>query len=488
MSTAISRRKFLRQFNCAAVGSSAILNTLLNLRLANNVAAQGGPLDNKALVCLFLSGGCDSFNVLVPWELSRYNTYSVTRGAFGSNGGLALDRNVLRQLAAPANDFALHPACLNLQQMATGTGNFAGKKRLAFVSNVGTLIQPVTKAQFNAWENGQNSALPVPKALFSHSDQIEQWQTAVPQGMSQLSGWAGRAADILQSYYNTGSTSMSISLGGNNVFQVGNSTQQFVITPTGALSFEGTTGGAAGNPLILKNTALRNTLEEHYTNLLAESFSQLTKQSNDAQQLFQTQFDSATAQLGAPVDALFPANNYLATTLKAVVKTIKIRGLLGLGRQTFFVSYGGWDHHGELLNTEAGMLATLDTALGAYQRALEMLSLQDSVITFSCSDFGRTLRSNGRGTDHAWGSNAMVLGGKIDGGKIFGTYPDLTLDGPDDVGRGGRLLPSTAADLYFAELLRWFGVSPANMPYVLPNIANFWNPNSPTPPLGFVLS
>jgi uncharacterized protein (DUF1501 family) len=483
-SALLSRRGFLRQLNCAAVGSSALLNTLLNLRMANSLVAQGAP-DNKALVCLFLSGGCDSFNVLVPWEASRYATYSTTRGAFGSSGGLALDRNALRQLSAPANDFGLHPSCVKLQQMANGTGLFPNQKRLAFVSNVGTLIQPITKAQFNAWENGQNLALPVPKALFSHSDQIEQWQTAVPQGLAQLSGWAGRASDILHSSYNTGATSMSISLSGNNVFQVGNQTQQFVVTPSGALAFSGENDGAAGNPLQIKNAAMRNTLEQHYTNLLTESFSRLTKQGNDAAQYFQQQFDSDNASLGA-ADALFPPANYLATTLKAVVKSIKIRTQLGLRRQTFFVSYGGWDHHGELLNTEAGMLSVLDTAIGAYQQALEQLGLANDVITFTASDFGRTLRSNGRGTDHAWGSNAMVFGAPIDGGKIFGAYPDLTLDGPDDVGRGGRLLPSTAADLYFAELLRWFGVPAASMSYVLPNIANFWNPNSPTPPLGFV--
>ena len=486
MSKPISRRGFLKQLNCAAVGTSAILNTLLNLKLANSVAAQGGPLDNKALVCIFLSGGIDSFNVLVPWEQSAYNTYSVTRGAFGSDGGLALDRNALRQLSAPSANYGLHPACANLQAMANGTGNFAGNRRLAFVSNVGTLVQPVTKAQFNAWENGQNAALPVPKALFSHSDQIEQWQTAVPQGMSQLSGWAGRCADMLHSYYNSPGNSMSISLGGNNVFQVGNSTQQFVITPSGALSFEGNTGGANPNPLQLKNAGLRNTLDQTYSNLLTESFSQLTRQSDDAQLLFQSQFDSAAAQLGATVDGYFPAGNYVAATLKAVVKTIKIRSQLGLKRQTFFVQYGGWDHHGELLNTQAGMLAVLDAAIGGYQRALEALGLANDVITFTASDFSRTLRSNGRGTDHAWGANAMVFGGKVDGGKIYGTYPDLALDGPDDVGRGGRLLPSTAADLYFAELLRWFGVSAGNMSYVLPNITNFWDPNSITPPLNFI--
>jgi uncharacterized protein (DUF1501 family) len=487
MSKPFSRRGFLKQLNCAAIGSSAILNTLLNLRLANSATAQGGPLtDNRALVCIFLSGGCDSFNLLVPND-SRYGSYATTRGASGSDGGLALAQNALLPLSAPASGYGLHPSCVNLQAMANGTGAFASKRRLAFVSNVGTLVQPVTKAQFNAWENGQNAALPVPKALFSHSDQIEQWQTAVPQGMAQLSGWAGRAADMLHSYYNTGATSMSISLGGNNVFQVGNSTQQFVVTPSGALTFEGNTGGSASNPLQLKNSALRNTLDQHYTNLLTESFAQLTRQSDDAQQLFQTQFDSASAQLGATVDALFPAGNYVASTLKAVVKTIKIRSQLGLKRQTFFVQYGGWDHHGELLNTEAAMLTTLDKAIGAYQQALELLGLQNDVITFSASDFGRTLRSNGRGTDHAWGANALVFGGKVDGGKIFGTYPDLTLDGPDDVGRGGRLLPSTSADAYFAELLRWFGVSSGNMSYVLPNIANFWNPTSPTGPLGLVL-
>ena len=494
----ISRRGFLKQLNCAAVGSSAILNTLLNLKLANSVAAQGGPLDNKALVCIFLSGGMDSFNLLVPTD-GRYAAYEIARGAAGTDGGLALPlvgEGSLRPLSLlfpTAETYGLHPACANLQAMANGTKtttpgiDFTGKRRLAFVSNVGTLVQPITKAQFNAWENGQNAALPVPKALFSHSDQIEQWQTAVPQGLAQLSGWAGRCADILHAYYNTGTNSMSISLGGNNVFQVGNSTQQFVITPGGALSFEGNTGGANPNPLQLKNAALRNTLDQHYANLLTESFSQLTKQSDDAQLLFQTQFDSPNAQLGAAVDALFPQGNYVATTLKAVVKTIKIRSQLGLRRQTFFVQYGGWDHHGELLNTQAGMLATLDAAIGAYQQALELLGLQNDVVSFTASDFSRTLRSNGRGTDHAWGANAMVFGGKVDGGKIFGTYPDLTLDGPNDVGRGGRLLPSTAADLYFAELLRWFGVAPGNMGDVLPNVTNFWNPNLGTAPLGFVL-
>jgi uncharacterized protein (DUF1501 family) len=479
----ISRRKFLRQFNCAAVSSSAILNTLLNLKLANSAAADGlngGGGDCKAMVCLFLSGGWDSFQMLVPWEQSRYNTYATTRGADANQGGVAISRNSLLQLTDTASDFGFHPSMVGLHEMATGTGRFVGKKRVASIANVGTLVAPITKTQYLAWENGQNSALPIPRALFSHSDQIEQWQTAVPQGMLELSGWAGRAADIINSSYNTNLTSMSISLSGNNVFQVGNSTTQFVITPNGSLSFEN-----YSTPHQLKNQALRGTLEQNYSNVLSQSFANLTKDSDGAQLLFQEKFNSSAADLGA-ADAFFPQNNYLATTLNAVLRAIKIRTDLGLRRQTFFVNWGGWDMHGDLLVPQAGLLTGVDAALTAFQQGLETLGLANDVITFTASDFGRTLRSNGRGTDHAWGGNAFVMGGPVDGGKIFGTFPDLTLDGPDDVGYGGRLLPSTAADLYFAEMLRWFGVPATQMAGVLPNIGNFWNPLSGTAPLGFI--
>ena len=485
MAKPISRRTFLRQFNCAAIGSSAVLNTMLNLKLANNLGAQSAP-DNKALVCLFLNGGCDAFNVLVPIESSRYATYAASRGPFGTEGGLALDRNVLLPLSAPSDDYGLHPACVNLQQIANGTGVFAGKRRLSFVTNVGTLIQPITKAQFNAWENGQNNSLPLPKSLLSHLDQVIQWQTAVPQGMSQLSGWAGRAADILNSSYNSGSAFMSVSLSGNNILQRGNQAQQFVLNPGSRLAFTGDAEGVKGNPLQLKNDALRSILDQQYSNLLTQSFSSITRQSDLDQQAFQAQFNSSNASLGA-ADALFPATP-LGDLLKAVVRTIKIRSQLGVSRQTFFVNYGGWDHHSELLITEGKMLGVLDGAIGAYQQALEQLGLANDVVTFTASDFGRSLRSNGAGTDHAWGSNAMVFGGAVDGGKIFGTYPDLTLGSPDDIGYGGRFLPSTSVDQYFAELLRWFGVSAGSMSYVLPNIANFWNPASSNPPLGFIKS
>jgi uncharacterized protein (DUF1501 family) len=483
MQKPISRRTFLRQFNCAAIGGSAVLNTLINLKLANSLGAQSAP-DNKALVCIFLNGGCDAFNVLVPSDPDRYALYSADRGAYGTQGGLALDRNSLLPLSAPSDSYGLHPACVNFQQMANGSGSFTGKRRLAFVANVGTLIQPITKADFAAWERGQNT-VPVPRSLCSHLDQVIQWQTAVPQGMAHLSGWAGRAADILNSSYNNNSAFMSVSMSGNNILQVGNQARQFVLNPDNTLTFTGDSGGAQYNPLALKNMALRNILDQQYTNILTQTFSSVTRQSDLDEQAFQQQFNSANAALPPSIDALFPTS-LLGDLLKAVVQSIKIRSQLGVSRQTFFVNYLGWDHHSELLITEAKMLGVLDAAIGAYQQALEQLGLANDVVTFTASDFGRTLRSNGNGTDHAWGSIAFVFGGAVDGGKIFGTYPDLTFGGPNDVGYGGRFLPTTSVDTYFAELLRWFGVPSGSMTYVLPNVANFWNPSSSTPPLGFI--
>jgi uncharacterized protein (DUF1501 family) len=258
-----------------------------------------------------------------------------------------------------------------------------------------------------------------------------------------------------------------------------------VFNPGTSFTFTGDSGGVAYNPLALKNMALRNILDQQYTNILTQSFSRITRQSDLNEQVFQQQFGSTNASLGPSIDALFPKSP-LSDLLKAVVQTIKIRSQLGVSRQTFFVNYLGWDHHAELLVTQAKMLGVLDAAIGAYQQALEQLGLANDVVTFTASDFGRTLRSNGNGTDHAWGSIAFVFGAPVDGGKIFGAYPDLTFGGPNDVGYGGRFIPTTSIDAYFAELLRWFGVPSGSMSYVLPNIANFWNPSSATPPLGFI--
>jgi uncharacterized protein (DUF1501 family) len=474
----ITRRQFLRKNSCAAMGGVAVLNTLLNLKLAQRASAQPGPSDYKTLVCLFLNGGNDSFNWLVPRDAGRHSVYSATRGNLALGAG---DLRVLNQAAdGDGQLYGIHPSCAGLQELFNGLNGDPSKRRAAFVTNVGTLIQPTTKSQFLA------ESVPLPRALFSHSDQIDQWQTSVPQGMSELSGWGGRAADVLHGTANSGATSMSISLSGNNLFQVGNSTQQFVITADGALTFSGANtdpGADPLNPLRLKNAAHRSIIEQHYASLMQESYARLTKDSLDMQEFFLQQFNSYD---DSAVAGHFSSNHFLVRQFRAAAKVIALRPQLQLHRQTLFLGFGGWDHHGELLETQAGMLAALSTALTGFQKALEQLGLADSVITFTASDFGRTLRSNGRGTDHAWGGNALAVGGPVRGGRVCGAFPNLALDGPEDVGYGGRLVPTLSVDAFFGEMLDWFGVPAASMEWVLPNVRAFYDPAATGRPIGFL--
>jgi uncharacterized protein (DUF1501 family) len=456
------------------MSSISMANMMLNLRLASSAAAQSAPTDRKTLVCIFLSGGMDSFNVLVPRDDARYANYATSRG------NLALDKASLKMLnqisGSDGNLYGLHPNCSGFQELFNGIGGDTAKRRLAMISNIGTLIQPTTKAQYVAGNS------PLPRALFSHADQIDQWQTSVPQGMAQVSGWFGRAADILHGSANSGGSAMNISLSGNNLIQVGNNTQQFVITDSGALALSQPTDSNPANPGAWKNSGHRSLLAQHYSNLMQESYSQLTKTSMDLQESFQTIFQAYDS---SAINALFP-DTYFGGQMKAVAKTIAIRQSLGLHRQTIFLTLGGWDHHDELLRNQAGMLTLLSGGLTGFQKALEALGLQNDVITFTASDFARTLRSNGRGTDHAWGGNNFVMGGPVQGGKIYGTFPDVTLDSNDDVGYGGRMMPTTSVDQFFGELLRWFGVGSTDLSYVLPNITNFYSVNSSTLPIGFL--
>jgi uncharacterized protein (DUF1501 family) len=480
-----SRRQFLGEVSCAGIGSTSILSTLLNLTMANHAAAQAGlPGERKALVCLFLSGGCDTFNLLVPRDSARYAEYAAARSI------LALPQAELRELIG--TNYGLHPACTRLAEMFNGTGAFVGKKRVSFLANVGTLIEPI--ANKAAYLNG---TVKIPKALFSHRDQIEQWQTSVPQGMQVLSGWGGRAADVIHSALNTDQTGgyympMNFSLSGNAAFQIGQSEGQFVITSAGALSHTGTGRSSPVNQA--KDQVLRSTVaspvEDHYQNLFQRTHGRITSNSIERGAQFQTKFNTPgkvnELDINAAINAAGFPNHWLSEQFKAAVKTIAIRETLKLRRQTIFIEYGGWDHHAELLTNQRNMLLTLDGVLYAFQKCLEALQLADDVVTFTGSDFGRTLRSNGQGTDHAWGGNQFVMGGPIRGGEIKGAFPSLVIDGADDIGRGGRILPQLSADEYFCELLRWFGVSSGDMDTVLPNIRSFHDPASGIGPVGFV--
>lgn len=485
-----SRRRFLGEASCAAIGSTSVLSTLLNLTMANHAAAQGGfGGQRKSLVCIFLSGGCDTFNVLVPTD-ARYADYTAAR----SNLALPLNNADPAKNVKPltGTGFGVHPSCGKMAEMFNGTGAFAGKKRLSFVSNVGTLIEPITNKQ--AYLNG---SIKLPKALFSHRDQIEQWQTSVPQGMNVLSGWGGRAADVIHSTLNTEQTAgyympMNFSMAGNSAFQIGQSEGQFVITGDGALSFTGS--GGTSPALVAKDQAMRDIIaspvEEHYSNLFHRTHARTTANSVERGALFQQSFATPGTLNGKSVTSVvgsapFPGH-YISSQFRAAVKTIAIRQQLKLARQTIFIEFGGWDHHAELLENHANMLTALDGALYAFQLCLEELGLANDVITFTCSDFGRTLRSNGQGTDHAWSGNQIVMGGPVQGGVVRGTFPSLVIEGVDDVGRGGRIFPRVSADAYFCELLRWFGVTAGDMDDVLPNIRNFYDPASSTNPVGFL--
>lgn len=472
----MNRRSFLGEASCAGIGTASLLSTILNLKLANQAAAAGlGPGDDcKTLVCIFLGGGIDSYNLLVPTDSTRYADYAASRGNLAHIQGSLLP---LSQAAGGDGlAYGLHPGAAQIQEMFNGLGGDTNKRRLAFVNNIGTLLRPTSKTEY------KSDNFPLPKSLFSHIDQTEQWQTSLPQGASQLTGWGGRAADILHSSLNTGQTSMSISFAGNNVFQVGDTTEQFVVTPNGALTFTGSTQTDTNHPVFLKNQAITGLMEQQYSNLVDRAFTQLTRKSVGEQAFFQQVFESFDE---ASVTTPFPGSN-IGSQLFAALKTIGIRQQLGLRRQTIMVTYNGWDHHGELLETQDGMLRTLAPAMHAFQSALEELNLQDDVVTFCSSEFARTLRSNGRGTDHAWGGNAMVMGAPVDGGKMYGAFPDLALESADDAGRGGRLIPTLSVDEMFGDLLRWFGVSNADLPLVLPNLPEFHSIASNSLPLGFI--
>ena len=470
---------------CAALGSASIMSTLLNLKMANNAVAADLPTDSedrKTLVCLYLHGGIDSYNVLIPRDTERYADYATTRT------NLALPRESLLPLRQSVNgdgeEYAIHPAMGGLQELFNGNETVEAPRRLSFISNIGTLIEPMTK---NEYKDRSKSR---PRGLFSHSDQAEQWQTSLPQGDVNLTGWAGRVADILHDQTNGGSkTSMSISLSGNNIFQVGRDTQQFVMTSRGALTFSQNSG--TNHPTALKNLALRSMMEQNYANLMEKAFAELTHQSLDQQEFVQSEFDALQDDF---FGVLFPDSG-IGRSMLATLKTIALRAKLGLRRQTIFVSRGGWDHHSSLIQPQQNLLDELTPAIAAFQKGLENCGLADSVITFSASDFARTLRSNGSGSDHAWGGNQFVMGGPVAGGQVLGEYPNLVFNSSNDVGRGGRILPTTSVDELVAELLLWFGLKGrANFEQVLPNLSNFYDigdadaSDPSTLPIGFLKS
>ncbi|QJE96309.1 DUF1501 domain-containing protein [Luteolibacter luteus] len=490
----MNRRRFLGQASCSAVSAIPVLNTLLNLRLASSIAnaAPPQPGEYRALVCLFMSGGNDSFNMLSPLS-GPSATHANARAEYeNSRGNLALPLTGLHEIHpqnTPGRTFAVHPSMPKLAaRFETGDA--------AFVANVGTLIEPVlNRGQVN------NASKRLPLGLYSHSDQIEQWQTSVPQSRSGI-GWGGRMMDLIKDINPNQLVSMNISMDGSNVFQSGVTGAEYAVKPSisategGAQALLGYAEGYSANNLTdVSSAAVDSMLARQYSHLLQQTVQQKRRDAQDAYAIYH---EATLGTLPGSVDFRLVANqaldlpaNRLGQQLHQVAKAIMGRSTMGALRQTFFVNLGGWDHHSNTLAEQEWMLRDVDDAIGAFWDQLALLGVQDQVTLFTGSDFGRTLTSNDQGSDHAWGGNHFIMGGAVDGRKIFGQYPGLALNpegngaelNPLDTGRG-RMIPTTSCDEYFGELALWLGVPPSSLHLVLPNVGNFFTPGA-TGPLGF---
>lgn len=468
----ISRRSFLGQASCAAVGSTAFLSTALNLGLINTAAARPhiiGSSDNyKAIVCILLAGGADTFNVLVPTESSEYNDYAITRSSLALSNDFSLGELLPLNYSDAGRTFAVHGGMSRVRDMFDG-GN------LSFVSNIGTLIEPV--ANRIEYESGLKK---LPLGLYSHSDQIMQWQTSVPQDRSAF-GVGGRMADILGDMNSLPQVSMNISLDGKNRFQAGQQTLEYSINDNSTpdnIGIEGLPSWYSNSGFLnqTRDQTVDSMVEDVYSNIFQKTYSSLTRQSKDSIELF----SSALAK-GSPLNTTF-SDTGLSRDLNMMAKVINVQQHLGANRQIFFTTFGGWDHHDDVLARQGGMLPVLSNALGEFNDSLIEMGLQDKVTTFTISDFARTLTSNGNGSDHAWGGNQMIMGGAVNGGQIYGNYPSLNLGESNQLNLNsrGRILPTTSVDEFYAEIALWFGVSPNDLGYILPNLCNFYSPTCPS--------
>ena len=458
----LNRRRFLGEASCAAIGSASVLSSILNLRLVGEVAAAEAPDadDYRALVCVFLAGGNDSFNMLAPVDATGYAEYAATRG------NVAVPQNRFLPLGGSLPD----GRSLGLHDSMSGLKNLYSGGKAAFVANVGTLVEPTTLESYG------NGAAKLPLGLFSHSDQQMQWQSSLPDTRAPAAGWGGRMADLLASLNGAGPVSMNVSLGGINLYQSGNQTVPLSIGTAGAVELTGWT--LPGH--LFRRQAIETMLDAEYHNVFERAFASMKKNAIAANSAFKSALAASPA-----VSSPFTASNWLSQQLQMVARTIAARDALSKKRQTFFVQMSGWDLHGSIESNHPGLLSTVSVAISEFQAAMAALGLEDEVTLFSASDFGRTLSSNGSGTDHAWGGNAFVVGGAVNGGHVYGTYPELALGSSLDTGRG-RLIPTTSVDEYFAELALWMGVSPSNLPLVLPNLSRFHDPLS-GPPIGFLM-
>ncbi|MEM8866789.1 MAG: DUF1501 domain-containing protein [Verrucomicrobiota bacterium] len=513
----ISRRDFLKAGTCGAMTIGPLVNTIAQLSLINSASAStlGGTTlvgsDYKALVCIFLRGGCDMNNVVIPIGSNPQGAaYAADRAAVAIPNGIVhptynpSGANNTHPLNLPDQDpIGLHPSLSNLAGMFNGG-------EASFVCNVGTLAEPTLQSGY--------STSSLPKQLFSHSDQVTQWMSSIAD-KPYTSGWGARVAELYNDTWNLHSqTSMLITAAGNNQFMNGSpNNSQYSVTSTGAISlasFGYTQVGPYGKALNANGNyrnnssgerlkALEGIMQYSHAHILEEGYSEVVRSAR-ANEAVISEAIQVEQNLGIDFNTIFA--NYgaigdIADELKAVARLIAGRECLGNNRQIFFVDLGGFDNHQDINNDLPALLSMLDNSIGAFNESMKELDSKDpefsynKVTTFQASDFNRTWTPNGTdinsaGTDHAWGSHSFVFGGAVNGGQLFGTFPELAIGGSDDVPSGsrGRWIPTTAVDQFAAVLANWFGVpnGSSEMAAIFPNLYRFQDPFNIDAKLGFL--
>lgn len=518
-----TRRKFIRQAACAALGTAALTNTIRDLRFISAAMAQGPVSDYKALVCIFLSGGNDANNLFIPTDPTEYANYASIRTpvlAIPNTDGGPATALALNSQNSDGHTYGVHPACPELQAIFNGAplpvnGNtHAGK--LAALFNTGTLVYPLTKTEYSS------GSVARPPQLFSHSDQVTQWQTSIPD-RPPSTGWGGRCADLLDTLNprngNTALLSLAISLAGANTWEVGGVVQQYSVSTGGVvtLSLPGpspTPRSVAVNNILGIDELQSNLLVQNYALALDHSLATGTGLSNalGTSPLLASYFNVAAnfPSIAVPNGGPTINNSSLMSQLKMVARIIDAgyrsaaQGGLGMKRQIFFCQIGGYDTHtGQTNNSgsanptnaqviqgsQANLFAELSQSMNAFQAAMHKIGVQYNdpdfekrVTAFTNSDFGRTFPSNALGSDHGWGSHHLIMGGAVNGRQTFGKWPTLAVGGPDDTSTG-RWIPTTSVDQFAATLAKWFGVDNTKMSTVFPNLSRF-----AVPDLGFMSS
>ncbi|MSV34345.1 MAG: DUF1501 domain-containing protein [Bryobacterales bacterium] len=437
-----TRRQFLKR--CCALGAAGAAAHVTRLGLMSAHAQSTSTY--KALVCVFMFGGNDANNMIVPASAAGYNAYTSVRG------GLALPQGSLLPVSAQGGTaYGLHPQLNNVR-------NLYNQGKVAMIFNVGTLVRPTSKAQY------QSGSVALPRNLYSHSDQQSQWQTSNPT-VAGGTGWGGRVNDLLAP---GAPFPPGVSVAGNSALLAGAVTTGINISPGSNFGLD-TFGSQVASDA--RFAAMQQILTFNSgVQLIGSANGVLSNAVKAAQDI------NLALASGTPIATVFP-NSGLGQQLLQVAKIIQVRGALGMDRQIFFASMGGFDNHSNLVADQAPLLQQLDGALGAFQTALAELGVEPNVVTFTESEFSRTGNASATaGSDHAWGGHHFVMGAPIHGGEAYGTFPTWQLQGPDDVSNRGVWLPTTSLDQYAATMASWFGVLDPSLTSVFPNLGNFATP------------